>query len=85
MLHLVLNTCSVQVNAEHVVFLRGDLMSTNNRSQSLFLVSLMILASWVPLATADEGDSEQDSTMNTGLFYTLDEFDPTTNGKPYGC
>ena len=58
-------------------------MSTNNRSQSLFLVSLMILASWVPLATADEGDSEQDSNMNAGLFYTLDEFDPTTNGKPY--
>ena len=58
-------------------------MSTNNRSQSLFLVSLMILASWVPLATADEGDSEQESNMNAGLFYTLDEFDPTTNGKPY--
>ena len=57
-------------------------MSTNNRSQSLFLVSLMILASWVPLATADEGDSEQNSISNTGLFYTLDEFDPT-NGKPY--
>ena len=57
-------------------------MSTNNRSQSLFLVSLMILASWVPLATADEGDSEQNSITNTGLSYTLDEFDPT-NGKPY--
>ncbi|MEE2747732.1 MAG: PKD domain-containing protein [Candidatus Thermoplasmatota archaeon] len=58
-------------------------MSATNRSQSLFLVSLMILASWVPLAVASDDDSNQTHISEGGLSYTLDEFDPTTNGKPY--
>ena len=58
-------------------------MSAGNRSQSLFLVSLMILASWVPFAAATDGDSDQSSTFEGGLFYDLDDFDPMVNGKPY--
>ncbi|GIS44552.1 MAG: hypothetical protein Ct9H90mP16_16220 [Candidatus Poseidoniales archaeon] len=30
-------------------------MSAGNRTQSLLLVSLMIFASWVPFATAEDG------------------------------
>ena len=58
-------------------------MSVGNRFQSLFLVSLMILASWAPLATASEGDSEQGPSPAVGLSYSLDGFDPMTDGKPY--
>jgi len=58
-------------------------MSAGNRSQSLFLVSLMILASWAPLAAASEDGSEQGSSEPEGLSYSLDGFDPMTEGKPY--
>ena len=57
-------------------------MSAGNRTQSLFLVSLMILASWTPLAAAAEGDSEQGSSAPAGISYSLDGFDPS-DGKPY--
>ena len=58
-------------------------MSASNRSQSLFLVSLMILASWTPLAAASEGDSEEGSNSEMGISYSLDGFDPMADGKPY--
>ena len=83
MLHLVLNTCSVQVNAEHVVFPRGVHMSSNNRQQSLLLVSLMILASWAPLAAASDDDVQHVEEDVVGLAYSLEGLDLETNAKPY--
>ena len=58
-------------------------MSAGNRSRSLVLVSLMILASWAPFAAATDGDSGEESTFDGGLYYSLDDFDPMVNGKPY--
>ena len=58
-------------------------MSAGNRTQSLFLVSLMILASWAPLASASGDDSEPDSSPVVGITYSLDGFDPMADGKPY--
>ena len=43
----------------------------------------MILASWVPFAAASDDDSNQTTSTEAGLSYSLDEFDPTVNGKPY--
>ena len=43
----------------------------------------MILASWAPLAAASEDGSEQGSSEAEGLSYSLDGFDPLTEGKPY--
>ena len=43
----------------------------------------MILASWGPVAAASDGDSEENSTTQGGIFYNLDEFDPLVNAKPY--
>jgi len=43
----------------------------------------MILASWAPLAAASEDDPQQGSSAQGGLSYSLDGFDPMTDGKPY--
>ena len=43
----------------------------------------MILASWAPFAAASDGDSGEHPPTQSGIFYTLEEFDPMVNGKPY--
>ena len=58
-------------------------MSAGNRPQSLLLVSLMILASWAPLAAADSEGGNQHSSNYGGLTYSLEGFEPLTDGKPY--
>ena len=58
-------------------------MSVINRFRSLFLVSLMILASWAPFAAASDDDSGEVGITQSGIFYSLEEFDPVINGKPY--
>jgi len=57
-------------------------MSAGNRIQSLLLVSLMIFASWVPFATAD--DSQTQSTEGPTIYaYDLDGFVAEDDGRPY--
>ena len=57
-------------------------MSAGNRTQSLLLVSLMIFASWVPLATADDGQT-QTAESPTIYAYDLDGFVAEDDGRPY--
>ena len=57
-------------------------MSAGNRTQSLLLVSLMIFASWVPFATADDGQTQ--STEGPMIYaYDLDGFVAEDDGRPY--
>ena len=57
-------------------------MSAGNRTQSLLLVSLMIFASWVPFATADDGQTQ--STEGPTIYaYDLDGFVAEDDGRPY--
>ena len=57
-------------------------MSAGNRRLSLLLVSLMIFASWVPLATADDEQS-QGTEGQTTYAYDLDGFIAEDDGRPY--
>jgi len=57
-------------------------MSAGNRRVSLLLVSLMIFASWVPLATADDSPS-QGGEAPVIYAYDLDGFVAEDNGRPY--
>ena len=57
-------------------------MSAGNRRVSLLLVSLMIFASWVPLATADDSPSQGDE-IPVIYAYDLDGFVAEDNGRPY--
>ena len=43
----------------------------------------MILASWAPFAAASDDDSGDVGITQSGIFYSLEEFDPAINGKPY--
>ena len=57
-------------------------MSAGNRTQSLLLVSLMIFASWVPFATAEDGQTQ--STEGPTIYaYDLDGFVAEDDGRPY--
>ena len=56
-------------------------MAAVNRSRSLFLTLVMLLASLAPLAAAEE-DPEQPETINS-IAYGLEGFDPSTMGKSY--
>jgi hypothetical protein len=67
MLHLVLNTCSGRSQRGTRSVSRGHLMSVINRFRSLLLVSLMILASWAPLAAAGNDDSGENPTTQGGI------------------
>ena len=57
-------------------------MSASNRRLSLLLVSLMIFASWVPLATADDNHS-QEVEAPVVYAYDLDDFVAEDDGRPY--
>ena len=57
-------------------------MSAGNRRLSLLLVSLMIFASWVPFATAEDGQTQ--STEGPTIYaYDLDGFVAEDDGRPY--
>ena len=55
-------------------------MSAGNRRLSLLLVSLMIFASWVPLATADDNTSQGVETPVV-YAYDLDGFVAEDDGR----
>ena len=53
-------------------------MAAVNRSRSLFLTLVMLLASLAPFAAAEEAP-EQPETINS-IAYGLEGFDPSTMG-----
>ena len=57
-------------------------MSASNRRLSLMLVSLMIFASWVPFATADD-ERAQETEEQRIYAYNLDDFIAEEDGRPY--